>query len=303
MPLISIDDVFNKLENLPTIPSLILEINSIDPADPEATAELDRLTETDNTIKNKLLRVVNTIYYSYPDPIATASEAVACMDFELVRNLLLSVAFIATFPPGTGKTLNHREYWLHIASTAHICRNMAEAREDFNDEESRDLFLAAILHDLGILVLESCYPDAYREVITACNGSTLPYIEVEQQVLQGITHTTLGKLLAGHWNCPSFIADIAEFHHYPDRYGEGENKKLLNLFHVAHFVADVTKIGRFKQNPTQPVSQDALKALGISNDELKEEALKTLDNEEQVKELLSTLLAEYTPEKPKKKRK
>ena len=43
--------------------------------------------------------------------------------------------------------------------------------------------------------------------------------------LQGISHTTLGKLVAKHWNCPDFIADIAEFHHEPDRYGDGRIKK------------------------------------------------------------------------------
>lgn len=302
MPLISIDDVFTKIENLPSIPSLILEINNINASDPQAAEKLDRLTEENRTIKEKLLRVVNTIYYSYPDPIASASEAIDCMDFELVRNLLLSVAFIATFPPGTGTVLNHKEYWLHVATTAHICRDMAGARNDCTEEETRNLFLAAILHDLGILVLESCYPNAYREVITACQGSTKSYIELEQQVLQGITHTTLGKLVAKHWNCPDFVADIAEFHHDPDRYGEGANKKLVNLFHVAHFVADVTKIGNFKKTPTQPVSPNALLSLKISKEELKEEAMKTLEREGEVKQLLSTLLAEYTPEKPKKKK-
>jgi len=302
MPLVSIDDIFTKIENLPTIPSLILEINNINPDGPQAAAELDRLTEESPTIKGKLLKVINTIYYSYPDPIASASEAVAAIDFELVRNMLLSVAFIATFPPGTGKALNHREYWLHIATTAHICRDMAEAREDFSEEETRNIFLAATFHDLGILVLESCYPEEYKKLLTACLERTKPYLAVEQEIFQGISHTTIGKLVANHWNCPSFIADIAEFHHEPERYTDGEFNKMLYLFHAAHFVGEVTKIGHFKQTPTQPLSWKALDFLGIEKTSLKEEAMKTLEREGEVKELLAILLAEYTPTKTRNKR-
>lgn len=302
--LIEIDDLFNKIETLPGLPDIIFHINEIDGNTADAPSLLEELSGGNPDINHTLLKVINSIYYSYPDPIASVSEAVALLGFELIRNLLLSVAFISTFPPGSGTALNHNLFWLHTATTAYICKNMAEARDDFSEEDTRDIFLSALLHDLGVLILESCYPEAYREVMAAANADSRPYIEVESDILQGMNHAKIGRLVATHWNCPEFLVNTITYHHDPDACEDGKWQKFVALFHVSHFIAEVTRIGNFKMTPTQPVSRKAIQLLGLDNDALKAEAMLILKREPEIKELLDTLLADYAQEaQPKKRRK
>ena len=76
----------------------------------------------------------------------------------------------------------------------------------------------------------------------------------------------------------------------------------MALFHVSHFIAEVTRIGNFKMTPTQPVSRKAIELLGLDNEALKAEAMLILKREPEIKELLDTLLADYVQEAPTKKK-
>ena len=57
------------VEHIPALPQLISSINAIRDSEESAGFELQSLLEPNEDLNAKVLKVVNTIYYAYPDPI------------------------------------------------------------------------------------------------------------------------------------------------------------------------------------------------------------------------------------------
>jgi hypothetical protein len=76
------------------------------------------------------------------------------------------------------------------------------------------LYLAGLLHDIGILVNSLLYPEEFQRVLQQAEASETPLCEVEQEIL-GFTHCESGRVLADLWKLPADIADTIEFHHHP----------------------------------------------------------------------------------------
>jgi HD-like signal output (HDOD) protein len=74
-----------------------------------------------------------------------------------------------------------------------------------------DVFLAGLLHDLGIILEDQHVHGPFVEVIRSVGpGKTL--VEVEQAHL-GFDHTLLGEQVAQQWKLPNGVADTMRYHH------------------------------------------------------------------------------------------
>src|ERR1700729_149142 len=81
-----------------------------------------------------------------------------------------------------------------------------------------DLLVAALLHDIGKLVLGRAHPD-YIDLINARTSTPEERIRQEQQTL-GMDHASLGGLLLRRWALPRQLASTVATHHS----SEAENK-------------------------------------------------------------------------------
>jgi putative nucleotidyltransferase with HDIG domain len=85
-----------------------------------------------------------------------------------------------------------------------IVRNVTLVRRD-------DVLVAALLHDIGKLVLGRARPD-YTDVIDTQTTSPEARVRLERQEL-GIDHASLGGLLLRRWGLPEALAETVAAHH------------------------------------------------------------------------------------------
>jgi hypothetical protein len=83
--------------NLPTLPTVVAKmIELID--DPKSSARsLSRLVKTDQVLTARILKLANSAYYGFPNPICSINLAIVVLGFETIKNLGLSVAVISRF--------------------------------------------------------------------------------------------------------------------------------------------------------------------------------------------------------------
>jgi putative nucleotidyltransferase with HDIG domain len=81
-----------------------------------------------------------------------------------------------------------------------------------NGMDVGSLFLAGILHDIGMLALMSTYPELYKEAQQLAICDSLFMYEAEAQVF-GFDHANIGAALCRHWNLPESIVHAIECHH------------------------------------------------------------------------------------------
>jgi putative nucleotidyltransferase with HDIG domain len=89
------------------------------------------------------------------------------------------------------------------------------ARKLFTDKRAAELAeTAALLHDVGKLVLESRLPHEYAENLQAAKREGLP-LEVIERMRFSVTHAEVGAYLLGLWGLPHEIIEAVGKHHAP----------------------------------------------------------------------------------------
>ena len=77
-------------------------------------------------------------------------------------------------------------------------------------------FVAGILHDVGKLVLDLCYPQKLSKAIRITEDTGVSMMQAEEDVFQ-TNHAMTGAWLLQHWNLPEVIVDAVRFHHEPEQ--------------------------------------------------------------------------------------
>jgi putative nucleotidyltransferase with HDIG domain len=108
-------------------------------------------------------------------------------------------------------------FWRHSLAVAHaaeIIGRHALAKKPDADPEA--VFLAGLMHDIGVLVLASHYPKQYAAVSAYAGERGVPLPEAEVAVLD-LDHGEIGACLVEHWQFPADTAAAIRFHHRVER--------------------------------------------------------------------------------------
>lgn len=118
----------------------------------------------------------------------------------------------------------------HAVATRHAAENVS-AVADVADRDQ--LAVAALLHDIGRLVLLQLHP-GYEEILADRALTPEERIRAEQREL-GLDHTIVGGVLARRWGLPAAIAAGIERHHSEQAGGLAAAVRLSDL--IAHQAA------------------------------------------------------------------
>ena len=202
-----------SLERLPPMPAVITRVMEMT-NDPDCgVQELQKVISMDEVLSSKVLRLVNSARYGFPRRITTLSHAVILLGFETIRNLAIGVATVRLLlRHGAGSPVNRLRFWEHSLETGLAASALAKhLRKDLIARE--EVFLAGLLHDLGILFLSQNFPAEYRAVVQQC--SSLEDVYAVEQELLGTTHAEVGARMVKYWNLPPVFAEVMLHHHAP----------------------------------------------------------------------------------------
>jgi putative nucleotidyltransferase with HDIG domain len=256
--LLTYDDVVNNLDDLPSLPAVVMELlDSIAQEDVDI-AVLAKKVSHDQALTAKTLRLANSSLFGLQVKVTTIQQAITFLGFQSTRNLITAAAVTGCFADQLCPGFDHRLFWRHSIATA-ACARVLARHVRFNQDYA---FTAGLLHDIGRLVLVSGFPERYAAVIAYRQAHDCHTLEAERAVL-GIDHVDAGLALAEHWNFSDTMRLAIAGHHDPAKPGAGF---LAAIIHVADAMVHALDLVQQPDGMVPPVSTVAWQALNLGED-------------------------------------
>jgi putative nucleotidyltransferase with HDIG domain len=258
MSTLGLDDIVRNLEDLPSLPAVVMELlTSIDQEDVDISV-LAKKVSHDQALTAKTLRLANSTLFGLQVKVTTIQQAITFLGFQTTRNLITAAAVTGCFPEGQCAGFDDKAFWRHSIATAACCKVVAR-RLRFNQDYA---FTAGLLHDIGRLVLVSSFPAPYQQVMEYRKANDTYVLDAERAVL-GVDHVMAGAALAEHWNFSDTMKTAIAYHHDPDAPGAGG---LAAIVHVANAIVHALDIAGEEDDLVPAVSPAAWASLGLNQE-------------------------------------
>lgn len=228
--------------------------------DPRAGADdVAHVISQDVALTVRLLRLVNSAFFSLGRRVDTVSEAVGAVGTTRVRDLALATSVTSFFRNVPPELIHAADFWRHSLACGVGARAIAS---HCGVRDVEHFFVAGMLHDVGRLVLYIAAPSEARAILDHASLREIPLYEAERD-LTGFDHGTVGGALMESWNMPASLTEAVALHHQPDS---------ANLFrveaaavHVADIVANGLELGRSGERIIPPRCEEAWSSLSIDD--------------------------------------
>lgn len=252
-------------EDLPTLPEIVLELHAALDDELSSDRAITGIIERDPALASRLLRVANSAFFNLGDSIGTVLAAIQRLGVNRVRSIciVLDIVKWSSARPGV---FNHREFWSHSAAVGLAAQHLSYESTLRGPADASDLYMAGLLHDVGILVLDQFFPERFQEVLAVSGDFDLPLWRLEAMVL-GMDHGEIGGLLLGNWSLPSTITGIVTHHHHPATAPE-QLQDACRLAEAAEILCSTHRMGVSVERQTGDDASEVLTALGFGHDEV-----------------------------------
>jgi HD-like signal output (HDOD) protein len=225
----------NKIKELSTPPTILQAVLDLINSPDASAKELSEVILKDPGLTARVLRMANSSFYAYYKKIATVNQAVMVMGINAVKYFILSITVLNQLNTQRDKSkLNVKQLWTHFLEAASASKNLAIAIGYKMPEEA---YVAGILHDVGIVLLEREFPEEYLKVLKiAAKGVPLTLAEIE---IFGLDHQEIGGYLTNYWNMPQIITDSITKHHPVNDIDIAEMPEVAKLVALANCMASV----------------------------------------------------------------
>jgi HD-like signal output (HDOD) protein len=214
---------------LPGMPAATLRLLKICA---QRNATIDAISESignDPKLAARVVSLANEDVTGKRDAVTTIPQAAAKLGLPRLRSLALSLDVVSLPTMESGMPFDYIQFWRYSLTCATAGRLIARQRGTVDPEEG---YLAGLLQDLGVLVLQCANPQAYGQVRREKALSQMRLFQKERELL-GYDHTDVGAAFAAYWRLPIAIGNAIRKSHAPDEHELSQICFLADLVHRA----------------------------------------------------------------------
>jgi putative nucleotidyltransferase with HDIG domain len=139
-------------------------------------------------------------------------------------------------------------------------------------EAAEEVFTAALLHDVGKLVLGEFVADDFNKIDNVLSPEIT--FETAEDMVLGTNHADIGARILNQWSLPPGIVNAVRWHHDPD--SAEQSDLTLDIVHVADVLCLMIGIGVGRDGLQHQPSAAAIDRLGLAPGHLEKVASQTL---------------------------
>jgi diguanylate cyclase (GGDEF)-like protein len=232
--------------DLPSPPAIAIRILEEIKKDECSLEGLSHIIEMDPALVTKILRISNASHYHQISKVDTLQRALSVLGLNAVKNIVLSFVLSGNFRGNKESAFNYDLFWRRSVTTA----VGAELVTQLAGLTCPDIFLTALLQDIGMVFLYLCSKDEYNKVLEKNRFNLCCTRDAEIEGF-GFDHQDFGAALLKEWGIPQTIYEPIGFHHSPKDAPRGFEvsaqimfiaDRISSLYHSMNAVEEITEI-------------------------------------------------------------
>lgn len=225
-------DLVKGIAKLASLPEVCVRVNEMVDDPRYSAADVGKVISRDTALTAQLLRIANSSFFNFPAKINTISRAVTVIGERELRYLVLALSAVRAFNQVPVELTNMASFWRHSVYCGVVSRLIAAKCHVLHGER---LFVAGLLHDVGMLVILNRVPELERVALYRSHTGIEPVYLAEREVL-GCDHADVGAELLRQWNMPTVLTETVACHHEIEK---AEDAKLdAAIVHLANVIAN-----------------------------------------------------------------
>jgi HD-like signal output (HDOD) protein len=210
-----LEDLVDRTVSIPTIPTLLIEINDVLLAEDGSTSDAAEIIARDPAIAATVLRLVNSPFYGLQSSMTAIQPACSILGLRTIRNVVIQAAVLDRFADGPQLAgFDPRWLWDHSFKAATAARLLAGSMPSDTGMSLDDAYTLGLMHDVGKMVLLQDAPDGFARALRESRRRNVPLARCESELF-GFDHAQVAGLLAHRWKLPACVQAAITNHHNP----------------------------------------------------------------------------------------
>ncbi len=258
------------IKSFPGMPGTAVKLLGLidDPA--MRVSQIEGILRQDPGLTANVLRLANSAYFGIPSKIGSIRQAIILLGLKRLIQMVIAACVSAIMDkPVPGYDLPPGELWRHSIAVSVAAEGLVK---ELKVEAAEEIFTAALLHDVGKLVLGDFVKDDFSKIERSLSQGMS--FEVAETMALGTNHAEVGAQILTRWSLPSEIVNAVQWHHQPDT--AEQTNTMLDIVHVANFMSIMIGIGLGRDGLQHQPSAAVSKRLGLETAHLEKVASQTM---------------------------
>ena len=268
------------IKSFPGMPGTAVKLLGLidDPA--MRVSQIEEILRHDPGLTANVLRLANSAYFGIPSKIGSIRQAVILLGLKRLIQMVIAASVSAIMDkPVPGYDLPPGELWRHSIAVSVAAEGLVK---ELKVDAAEEIFTAALLHDVGKLVLGEYVNDDFQKIKTAVSQGVS--FEVAETRALGTNHADVGAQILTRWSLPPEIVNTVQWHHEPEAADQAST--MLDIVHVANLMSIMIGIGIGRDGLQHQPSAEVSKRLGLEAVHLEKVASQTMQWVTELSELL-----------------
>lgn len=207
-----LNEILARVKSFPSMPGAGAKLLTLLEEPETSVSEIEEILRFDPGLTANELKLANSAYFGIPSKIGSLKQAVILLGLKRLIQLVVASCVSAIMDKSVpGYDMPSGDLWRHSIAVSIAAEALVKGKKRVGVE---DVFTAALLHDIGKIVLGSFVKEE-MEAIQSIAAKGIPFVVAENMIL-GTDHAAVGAHILAHWNLPADVINAVRWHHDPD---------------------------------------------------------------------------------------
>jgi putative nucleotidyltransferase with HDIG domain len=265
-----LEEITGLIKAFPGMPGAALKLLALLDDSRVTVPQIEAILRQDAGLTANLLKLANSAYFGIPSKVGSVRQAVILLGLKRLIQMVIAACTSAIMDRSIpGYDLPAGELWRHSLAVSVAAEGLVR---ELKLNAGEEIFTAALLHDVGKLILGHFVREDYGKIELALAQGLA--FETAEAIVLGTDHAAIGAEVLAKWSLPTDIVHAVRWHHAPEKAPHAG--AMLDVVHVANMLCLMIGIGVGREGLRYRPSEAVTRRLGLRSDHLERVASQTL---------------------------